>query len=155
LALLAHKDFWIILLSNLLIGSIPNEDYYSHASCALNYISTFLFDNYREWHVRSHMLIKLSEHLSLQRVICVAHLQCSVFVHIDYCLSMFCYLLVTCLSFYVDFYKFSSRFYFYFAVFVCHHLGKLATIQLALLWSDWLNIQQYCFWYFAFIIKQF
>jgi len=34
--LLAPQDVSIISLSNLLIMSVPNEDYYKNALCALN-----------------------------------------------------------------------------------------------------------------------
>ena len=44
---LSHKDFYIILVSNLVIFSVRDEAYSSNASCALNLISTF----YRHVHM--------------------------------------------------------------------------------------------------------
>ena len=49
---LAHNDFKMIWFSNILVLSVPDEDYSRNASCALNLISTFLF--HRKFDMNSH-----------------------------------------------------------------------------------------------------
>jgi hypothetical protein len=129
-----------------IITSVPNESYSIHASCALNLISTFLFDRIKDlykWNKKTHSVGTGHKHQLIKWLKMLIIVTWSLVLYVVFCRSLFVLLyfvfwLLYCLLF------FNIRFRL--------HLWYLQT----LLKTFWVKcVCYFCFYYFIAMLYTF